>query len=442
MVTARNTPEDISITAFRFIHTADIHLDSPLKSLALRNPELADLVGGATRQAFSDIIDLCISERVDALVIAGDLYDGDQTSMKTARFLAGELGRLAKAGIRTFIIRGNHDAMSRISRELVLPDTVKLFGGRPEHVLVERSAGDKPVAIHGLSFAHPTAPDSLLPKYARAIPDTINIGIMHTSLGGAPGHDSYAPCSAAELQATGYDYWALGHIHKRSVISGATTIVMPGMPQGRDINEDGPKSATLVTIADDGTVALEERQTAIAEFARVSIDADGETEWSVLADKVSNALKQARELTTAPELVTRIGFSGETPLAWRMRRDADLLMAEAEERAAQTGATWVEKLEITCTPPIAKSPTSNDPLHEIQALIDGEILNSDAYETALCQLADTLQGQLPSDLRDLFGTDENATRARRMELARQGAEDVLARLQSSSGTAGSGSEPA
>jgi DNA repair exonuclease SbcCD nuclease subunit len=436
--TASNTPEDISITAFRFIHTADIHLDSPLKSLALRNPELADLVSGATRQAFSGIIDLCISELVDALVIAGDLYDGDQTSMKTARFLAGELGRLAKAGIRTFIIRGNHDALSRISRELVLPDQVKLFGGRAEHVLIERGPGQKPVAIHGLSFAHPTAPDSLLPKYAQAIPDTINIGIMHTSLGGAPGHDSYAPCSPAELQSTGYDYWALGHIHKRSIATGSSTIVMPGMPQGRDINEDGSKSATLVSITDDGTVSLEEKQTALAEFARVSIDAGGLTEWSELADTLSNALKQARIQSSAPELVARISFSGETPLAWRMRRDADLLLAEAEERAAQIGDSWVEKLEISCTPPALNRASANDPLHEIRALIDTEILNSGAYEAALAQLADTLQGQLPSDLRDLFGADESATKDRRMQLARQGAEDVLARLQSSPG---SGSEP-
>lgn len=404
----------------------------------MRNRELADLVSGATRQAFSDIIDLCISERVDALVIAGDLYDGDQTSMKTARFLAGELGRLANAGIRTFIIRGNHDALSRISRELVLPDLVKLFGGRAEHVLIERGQGEKPVAIHGLSFAHPTAPDSLLPKYAQAIPDTINIGIMHTSLGGAPGHDSYAPCSPAELQSTGYDYWALGHIHKRSVISGSSTVVMPGMPQGRDINEDGPKSATLVSIADDGTVDLEEKQTALAEFARVTIDAGDLTEWSELAHSLSHALKQARSNSTAPELVARIGFSGETPLAWRMRRDSDLLMAEAEERAAQIGATWIEKLEISCTPPTTSRASATDPLHEIRALIDTEILNSSAYEAALAQLADTLQGQLPTDLRDLFGADESETRTRRRELAHQGSEDVLARLQS---TPGSGSEP-
>jgi len=378
---------------------------------------------------------MCLAEQVDALLIAGDLYDGDQTSMKTARFLASELGRLAKAGIRTFIIRGNHDALSKVTRELVLPDLVKLFGGRAEHVLIERGAGEKPVAIHGLSFANPTAPESLLPKYRQAVPDAINIGIMHTSLGGAPGHDPYAPCSPAELQATGFDYWALGHIHKRAVVTGSSTIVMPGMPQGRDINEDGPKSVTLVSIADDGTVSLEEKQTALAEFARVTIDAGGLDDWSALALALGDALKQARVNSKAQELVVRLALSGETPLAWRMRRDTDLLMAEAEERATQIGATWIEKLEIDCVPPKSASSSSTDPLHELRALIETGILGSDGFEAALASVADTLQGQLPTDLRDLFGTDEAETRARRIELARQGADEVLARLQSTTGSA-------
>ena len=138
---------------FRFIHTADLHLDSPLQSLALRDPELAELVGTATRRAFETIIGLCLDERVDALMIAGDLYDGGQTSMKTALFLAAGLRRLSEAGIGVFIIRGNHDAASRITRELSLPDGITVFGGRAGVVTPERAAGQIPVAVHGISFA-------------------------------------------------------------------------------------------------------------------------------------------------------------------------------------------------------------------------------------------------------------------------------------------------
>ena len=226
---------------YRFVHTADIHLDSPLRSLALRHPELAELIGNATRQAFVNIMDLCLDEQVDALLLAGDLYDGEQTSMKTARFLAAQVRRLHEAGIRVFIIRGNHDALSKITQELVLPDTVKVFGGRAEAVAIDRGKSDFPVVIHGLSFAKPHAPESLIPKYKPPVEGAVNIGMMHTSLAGAPGHDPYAPCRIADLQATGFRYWALGHIHKRSVAEGDCTIVMPGNPQGRTSTRQAPK---------------------------------------------------------------------------------------------------------------------------------------------------------------------------------------------------------
>jgi len=191
------------------------------------------------------IVDLCLEERVDALLLAGDLYDGDQTSMKTARFLAEQIRRLHQAGIRVFVIRGNHDALSRITKELIFPDSVKVFGGRAEAVAIDRDAGHFPVAIHGLSFAQPHAPESLIAKYKPVIAGAVNIGIMHTSLAGAPGHDPYAPCSLADLRATDFQYWALGHVHKRSIVEGACAIVMPGMPQGRDINESGAKSVNV-----------------------------------------------------------------------------------------------------------------------------------------------------------------------------------------------------
>jgi len=116
---------------FRFVHTADLHLDSPLISLALRDPDLAAEVGVASRTALTRIVDLCLAEGVEALLIAGDLWDGSQTSAKTPRFLKQELARLSDAGIRSFILRGNHDAASKISRELEPPPLCQVFGIKP-----------------------------------------------------------------------------------------------------------------------------------------------------------------------------------------------------------------------------------------------------------------------------------------------------------------------
>uniref|UniRef100_A0A974AIF0 DNA repair exonuclease n=1 Tax=Bradyrhizobium quebecense TaxID=2748629 RepID=A0A974AIF0_9BRAD len=419
------------MASYRFVHAADIHLDSPLLSLALRNPDLADLIGNATRRAFVRIIDLCLEERVDALMLAGDLYDGDQTSMKTARFLAEQIRRLHQAGIQVFVIRGNHDALSRITKELIFPGSVKVFGGRAEAVAVGRDAGDFSVAIHGLSFAQPHAPESLIAKYKPVVAGAVNIGIMHTSLAGAPGHDPYAPCSIADLHATGFQYWALGHVHKRSIVQGACAIVMPGMPQGRDINEAGAKSVTLVTIRDDRSIHIEERATSIAQFERVSVDAAGLDDWRDLITAVTRALEQARESVVSEHLVARLRVTGATPLSWRIRRDLDLLKAEADDRGTRIGACWIEKLEVATRASDEIVDSSADPLVELRRLIEEEVLQSETFQTDLLTVAEELRAQLPQECRDSLGADETAFKAGLGLLAREGAEDILAKLHAS-----------
>jgi len=421
---------------YRFIHSADIHLDSPLKTLALSDPKLSELIGNATRQALRKIVDLCINERVDALVLAGDVYDGEQTSMKTARFFASEMHRLHQAGIKVFLVRGNHDALSKITNELTLPDNVKLFTGRAEYVEIDPSSGGLPLAIHGISFSEAKAPASLLSKFRPRVENAINIGILHTSLTGSDGHNTYAPCTIGELNATGFQYWALGHIHKRSVYDGACKIVMPGNPQGRDINEAGAKTATLVTIDDDGSLVIEERHTGLAEFARIAVNLQNCNDWSDVIGATRSALQAARAETKSEHLVARLLLTGATPTAWGLRSNADRLKAEADVMAEQTGKSWIEKIDIGCTLPAATSAaaTSNDPLSELMSEIDATILTSDAFALRTEEAAREILNALPVECRASFGIDEAAFKAEIQELSRQGAEQVLARLQSQART--------
>lgn len=416
---------------FRFLHTADIHLDSPLRSLALRDRELAGMVGLATRQAFSRIIDLALAEAVDAVLIAGDLYDGEQTSMKTARFIAEEFQRLDGAGIRVFLIRGNHDAMARITRELTFPPGVKLFGGRAEAINLERAVGDVPIVIHGLSFQDRHAPESLLPKFRPPVPDAVNIAMLHTSLAGAAGHDLYAPCSPAELQGMGMQYWALGHIHQRAVYQGEAVVVMPGMPQGRDINEAGVKSVTLVTVGNDRRITIEERRTSIAEFARISVDLTGIAEWPDALGVIGAAMAVARKTAPSEHLILRLRITGVTPLAFRLRRDADLLATELSLRGESLGQCGIEKIELACESASISTggQAGGDPVSELRALIDAEILGSEAYRAAALELAQGLSGELPGECRALFGSDEADSQAILTQLAREGMDEVLAHVQ-------------
>lgn len=415
---------------YRFVHTADIHLDSPLRSLALRNKELAELIGNATRRAFVNIIDLCLEEQVDALLLAGDLYDGDQTSMKTARFLAEQVRRLHEVGIRVFIIRGNHDALSKITHELVLPETVKVFGGRADAVTIDRENGDLPVVIHGLSFAKPHAPENLVPKYKPPVEGAVNIGMLHTSLAGAPGHDPYAPCSLGDLRATGFRYWALGHVHKRSVTDGACAIVMPGMPQGRDINEAGAKSVSLVTVADDLSIQIEERVTSIAQFERVSVDVTGAEDWRDVVKTLAQTLERARDHVSSDHLVSRINVSGKTHLAWRIRRDCDLLKTEADDCASVIGACWVEKLEVGCSVPDIENVASADPVVQLRGLIASNVVKSESFRQETASIVEELVALLPPECRKFLGSDENAFDEALDALVAEGADDVVARLHS------------
>ncbi|KRB49283.1 serine/threonine protein phosphatase [Rhizobium sp. Root708] len=419
--------------AYRFLHTADIHLDSPLRTLALRSSELSKLIGLATRRAFVRIIDLCLEEDVNALVLAGDLYDGEQTSMKTARFLAEQLHRLDAAGINTFIVRGNHDALSKITAELVMPDSVKVFGANAEFVQIDRNPGHFPVAVHGISFAKPHAPESLLPRYAVPAVDAVNIGIMHTSLGGAARHDLYAPCSISDLQGSGFRYWALGHIHKRSVIENSSSvIVMPGMPQGRDINEDGAKTVSLVTIGDDRSIHVEERQTSVAQFERLTVDVSHTSDWAALVAGATAHLGALRDAVAADHLVVRVEVTGASELAWRIRRDADLLRTDLEMRGSSIGNVWIDKVVTSCVPPV-NGATDKGALDELATLIDNEVKGSADFEQEVRAIADELRGQLPPELRDVLGADDVSFKRFLASSIANGSADVLARLRRGEG---------
>ncbi|MGR3701001.1 MAG: metallophosphoesterase family protein [Paracoccaceae bacterium] len=417
--------------AYRFVHTADLHLDSPLKSLALRDAALAEVIGNASRAVFTRIIDLCLEEGVDALLIAGDLYDGAQTSMKTARFLTQALRRLDAAGIETFIIRGNHDAESRITAQLVLPASVTVFGAQAG--VERRNKGALDIAIHGISFARPHAPESLLGRFKAPVPGAVNIGMLHTSLDGAAGHDPYAPCRLADLQDSGFAYWALGHIHARAHHAGACHVVMPGIPQGRDIGEAGEKSVTLVTVADDGALTVEARPIAVARFARLEVALDGAQEWPGVVAALSAALRAARRDHGEDHLVVRPVLTGRTPLLWRLRRDLGLLLEEARTTAEGIGTLWIDKLELTCTDEVR--PDSAGPLAELARQIAGMGSPPAAIQAEADAVIEALAKALPRELRGMLGDDPATQAALRDALLQEGAAEVLAHLHGVEGDA-------
>jgi DNA repair protein SbcD/Mre11 len=260
------------MNTFRFIHTGDIHLDSPLKGLAGQEGAAAERIRTATRAAFSNLIDSAIEEEVAFVIIAGDLYDGDWRDYQTGLFFVKEMGRLAKANIPAFLIYGNHDAENQITKRLTLPDNVRVFPSKKAATIRLDRYG---VALHGQSFKLRAVTENLVPEYPTPVKDSFNIGILHTGLGGMHGHANYAPCSLYDLVNKGYDYWALAHVHQGAVLHRDPYVVFCGNLQGRHIREAGVKSATLVSVEDSAVQEVSRIEADVVRWMHVSVDAEG-----------------------------------------------------------------------------------------------------------------------------------------------------------------------
>lgn len=407
----------------RILHTADVHLDSPLRSLALRDAQLQARVQTATRTAFARIVDAALAEPVHALLIAGDLFDGAERSAKTAAFLTAQMDRLRGADIAVFYIKGNHDAENPITGEVALPANVHVFGARGGKVQIKGAD----VWVHGVSFSGRHAPDSLLPKFGAPVAGAVNIAMLHSSLAGAQGHDTYAPCAVADLAAMGFDYWALGHIHKRQVHSSAPWIVMPGIPQGRDIGEAGPKSATLIEIG-DGRIDTREIATSAVEFQELAVDVTGLDADALRARLRADLHGLAAGLASDTGLV-RLTFQGQTSLKWQMLRDQDTWIETAHDTALETGSLWLDKIRFDLSDVAGGTETgAGTAVDELSHLIDA-IRAEPGFAAEMSATVTAMLAEIPPGLRAARAPDADAAERLMQDLAAQGSARVLAAMK-------------
>ena len=402
----------------RILHTADVHLDSPLRSLALRHPELRDLVQTATRTAFTRIVDTALEKNVAALLIAGDLFDGKERSAATAAFLTGQLERLRAGEIKVFYVKGNHDAENPLTGQLELPENVHVFESRGGKIELCEN-----VWIHGVSFAGRHAEESLLPKFSAPVSGAVNIAMLHTSIGGAEGHDLYAPCSVGDLERAGFDYWALGHIHGRRIHSKKPWIVMPGMPQGRNIGEPGTKSCQLLTIGK--SIEVEEVPTSVVEFVDVHIKVDDVEDDDTLRDLMKRHLATLEKELVSDSGIARVTLSGSTPHRWQILRDHDYWKETAAEICRETGRIWLDRMEFDLSDTKAPGKSAVDELAKIMAAITAEPAFA---EQCSKNFDDVLKG-IPQQCRAALAPDEQTADKLKRRLADSGLERILARMK-------------
>ena len=407
----------------KLIHTADLHLDSPLNSLALRDEELRQKVRAATRKSLEKIVDLALEHDVAAVLISGDLFDREERSATTAAFLTIQLDRLKQAGIKVFCIKGNHDAENPITGEMDFPDNVRVFTGHGGHHELEGSG----ICIHGVSFSGRSAPDSLIPKFRPPVPGRVNIAMLHTSVSGSPGHDPYAPCSVSDMKSAGFDYWALGHIHKRNVYSEQPWIVMPGMPQGRDVGESGAKSVTLVHI-EDGRVSAEELFTSEVEFGEALLDIGGHQDMDDLRAAIRVTLRRHLEQLKSPHGVVRFTLAGRSELSWQILRDSDVLSQFVRQSAEDCGNLWIDKVRFDVSADSdAGSPDATSELAEIMA----DLRENRHFEDEFLKEADAVFRLLPAAVRrELLSSSDQQARLVE-ELTNAGCQKLVAKMRAS-----------
>lgn len=414
------------MSEFRFLHAADLHIDSPLRGLSRYEGAPAEELRGATRRAFENLVSCALQREVAFVILAGDLFDGDWPDYGTGLWFLSALQPLLEAGIGVHVVRGNHDAAGRVERNLTWPEGVVEYPvDAPATVRIE----DLGVALHGQGYAQAEEKQDLARDYPAPVPGMLNIGLLHTALEGRPGHEPYAPCTARSLVDRGYDYWALGHVHTREVVQEDPWIVFPGNLQGRHARETGPRGATLVHVADGRIARLEELHLDVCRWERVEVDLTGADSLDALRAAATHALLPAVRSAEDRTLAVRVELRGTTELDATLRRSTERVRNEV--RAAALGLearVWVEKVLLATDHPAglatgADGEEGSGLAHLVEA-VEGAELSDEEFGT----LADELQAlrQKLSAARVAFDPTDATTLRDTLEPARRFLAALLA----------------
>ena len=423
----------VGMTRLKFVHAADLHLDSPFRGIRSEAPDyVADTLRRATFDAYENIIALCLRERADALLVAGDIYDSADRSLRAQLKFVDGLARLDGAGLRSFVCHGNHDPLDGWEARLALPPGCVRFGPEVSGEPVFPGEPER-AAVYGVSYPRREVRENLSPHFrglsvSNAGANGFNVGLLHANVGGHPEHDSYAPCSVADLSDTAIGYWALGHVHTRQVLrQERPTVVYPGNPQGRHPLETGERGVYLVEVDDYGAVSLDFRPVDVVRWETLEVGIAGlETEQELL-DAVDSAVASCAEHAGGRSVVFRLTLAGRGPLHRWLRRagTVDELRERVNEQYAPSTSSgqawlWCERMQADTASPVDReqvaqredfagdlarlsSELRDDPnaLGELRDALRALYANSNA--------APYLRGYLPSDgeLRELLAAAED-----------------------------------
>lgn len=328
------------------VHAADLHIDSPMRGLERYPGCPVDTLRDATRRAFDHVVELCRSLRAPLLLLAGDNFDGDWKDYNSGLWFASRLRQLVEGGTQVLLVRGNHDAQSHVTRALELPAGVHLFGADAASTWRSEALG---VAVHGRSFPQREVREDFVPTYPAPLSGFVNLGLLHTNVGGNAGHADYAPTTVATLLGKGYDYWALGHVHEHAVLHEAPWIVYPGNPQGRSVRELGPRGVMVLDVdTGAGRVRAVRREIVdVVRWARVTRPLGEEMGFEDAVEALAGAVAEQAEAAGGRPLAVRAELRGPGRQGGALATQAERFAAELrQEVAARAPRAWVEKVKV------------------------------------------------------------------------------------------------
>ncbi len=297
---------------FSFIHCADLHLGEPFSGLRYGDVgPWTEAIGKATFRAFETVVDTALSAHVDAILISGDVYNDSHHSLAAQLSFAREMYRAAQSGIEVFIVHGNHDPDDAWRADIPLPESVHIFPSDRVAAFPLFVEGERVATIYGRSYGTRHVRENLAASFVREADDGFAIGMLHTEMG-APD-SPYAPCTAEDLKKAGMDYWALGHVHTRAVVSENPFIVYPGNIQGLHRKETGPRGCYLVDIGTFGTVTLSFKETDSIRWLDLPFDITPYEDAEALLAEIRRVRAGLKQETNRPNIV-RLVLTGSGPL--------------------------------------------------------------------------------------------------------------------------------
>jgi exonuclease SbcD len=346
----RQTSYYSAMPSFRFVHAADLHLDTPFQGVAA-TPEVAEALRDASLQAWDDLVELTLREQAAFLLLAGDIYDGAMRGMRAQlRFLQG-LEKLAQQHVPVLIVNGNHDPVDEGWPAIrSWPAGVRFFSSSTVESATIETEGGLLATVHGISFARRDVGDNLATRFPRPDAPGFHAALLHCNAGANLEHDPYSPCTVPELATSGHHYWALGHIHKRQFLAeGPTWIAYPGNLQGRSPKpaETGAKGALVVDVLDDRVHAVRFEACDRIRFVHVALDvADAADVGELRSELLAEADRQLAQ-NDGRSVLVRARLTGRGPIHADLR-PADALPALLDdlrlECAGGSPFVWWESL--------------------------------------------------------------------------------------------------